>query len=251
MTNDRSREIREKLQWLEQTRHVRILYAAESGSRAWGFASPDSDFDVRFIYVHPRESYLSIQEPQETLELPISQQLDLHGWDLRKALRLMRGSNASLFEWLQSPICYQADEAFVSDMQAAMRRYASPRALMFHYLGIAASTRKDMTGTEVKLKKYFYVLRPILAARWVVEFGEVPPMAFRSMLVLLDAGMRQLVEELLEVKESVGEPYVISRLEEIHQWAENETQWCRERAPEPSPVWPAEMLNNIFRNYLS
>ena len=69
---------------------VRVLYAAESGSRAWGFASPDSDHDVRFIYAHERDWYVSLWEDRDVVERGIDEKLvDLAGWDIRKALRLL------------------------------------------------------------------------------------------------------------------------------------------------------------------
>lgn len=93
----------EKLQQIEKQENVRILHAVESGSRAWGFESPDSDFDVRFIYVRPRDYYLKLEQTRDVLEFPINDLLDVNGWDLQKALRLLHRSNPSVFEWFKSP----------------------------------------------------------------------------------------------------------------------------------------------------
>jgi len=122
----------EKLKAIEYQFDVRIRYACESGSRAWGFASPDSDYDVRFVYVHKADYYLSIDDQRDVIEVPINDLLDINGWELRKALRLFRKSNAPLYEWLQSPIVYSADSNFVSNMKALMPTYFSPRAGMHH-----------------------------------------------------------------------------------------------------------------------
>ena len=96
-----------QLQQLEKTEGITILHAVESGSRAGGFPSPDSDYDVRFIYVRSCEAYLRLEKRRDVLELPIDEELDISGWDLDKALRLLHGSNPTLFEWCQSPIVYK------------------------------------------------------------------------------------------------------------------------------------------------
>src|SRR5688572_12611281 len=158
----------EKLKSIEHQFDVKILYACESGSRAWGFASPDSDYDVRFIYVHKMDYYLSIDEQRDVIELPINDVLDINGWELRKALRLFRKSNAPLYEWLQSPIVYAADPGFVDGLKSLMSGIFSARAGMHHYLSMAKSVfDSELSGEMVKLKKYFYALRPILAAMWI------------------------------------------------------------------------------------
>ncbi len=165
--------IKDKLKEMEQAYNVKILYACESGSRAWGFASPDSDYDIRFIYVHPKEYYLSVDEQRDVIELPINDLLDINGWGLRKALRLFRKSNGPLYEWLQSPIVYNQDNEFANDIKNLMPSYFSPRATMHHYLSMAKSVfENDLVGVEVRLKKYFYVLRPILACRWIADRRE-------------------------------------------------------------------------------
>ena len=159
-----------KLNAIEYKSNVRILYACESGSRAWGFASPDSDYDVRFIYVHPREHYLSVDEQRDVIELPINDLLDINGWELRKALRLFKKSNGPLYEWLQSPVVYDQNNEFIDDLKNLMPHYFSPRANMHHYLSMAKTVfESDLAGGEVRLKKYFYALRPILACRWIAD----------------------------------------------------------------------------------
>ena len=94
------------LREIETTENVRIVYACESGSRAWGFPSADSDYDVRFLYVHPLEWYLSVDVKRDVIERPLQGGLDISGWDLKKALQLFRKSNPPLLEWLGSPIVY-------------------------------------------------------------------------------------------------------------------------------------------------
>ena len=100
-------EINEKLDEIERKEGVKILHAVESGSRAWGFASPDSDYDVRFVYVRPKEDYLRLDEPRDVIEWQLDEVLDINGWDLKKALGQFARGNATLFEWSESPVVYK------------------------------------------------------------------------------------------------------------------------------------------------
>lgn len=107
MERDIQKEIREKLREIEEKEQVFILLAVESGSRAWGIASPDSDYDVRFIYVRKPEDYLRLDPVKDVIEWHLDEVLDINGWDLKKALIQFQRGNAALFEWAQSPIVYQ------------------------------------------------------------------------------------------------------------------------------------------------
>src|SRR5262245_60699643 len=163
---------------------VRVLYAAESGSRAWGFPSPDSDFDVRFLYAQERDWYVSLAEERDVIERPLDEhRVDLAGWDIRKALRLLLRSNPALYEWLVSPIVY-ADAPLPAELKAMFEAAAAPRALANHYWSIARSQwRGEIAGrSQVRLKKYFYVVRPLLSLAWVVQHKGPPPMAFGDLL---------------------------------------------------------------------
>jgi len=141
--------------------------APDSGSRAWGFESPDSDFDVRFVYVRPVEHYLRLEPARDVLEWRIDEVLDVDGWDADKALRLLRGSNPSLFEWLASPIVYAEDRAFAVVRELAAECF-SPVASAHHYLSMGRNHLAALAGETVRLKKCLYTMRAILAARWVV-----------------------------------------------------------------------------------
>jgi hypothetical protein len=142
----------------------------------------------------------------DVIELPINDELDINGWELRKALRLFRKSNGAVYEWLQSPVVYQADESFLTDIRNEMNTYFSPRAMVHHYLSMAKGVvNNDLDGNEIKLKKYFYVLRPTLACRWIIDRKEVPPMEFGKLRLLLDAGLNEIVDNLLEKKAHADE----------------------------------------------
>ena len=193
--------IQEELTRIEQVEQVRILYACESGSRAWGFPSKDSDYDVRFIYIRPVDWYLSIFDKRDVIEQPINNMLDINGWDLRKCLTLYRKSNPPLLEWLQSPIVYQEKYSIAERIREFSTQIFSPRACIYHYLHMAKGNYRDyLQGEQVKIKKYFYVLRPILACAWIERYHTMPPIEFHKLVeefVPADSELRTVIEDLL------------------------------------------------------
>jgi uncharacterized protein len=178
------RQITSELQFLGQEKGFKILYAVESGSRAWGFASQNSDWDVRFIYLHPKNWYLRIDEGKDNYSKILQNDIDLSGWELRKALKLLRKSNPSLLEWLSSSIFYVENDAFLIEMKMLADYYFNPKSCMYHYLSMAKNTvRIYLEGKEqVFLKKYFYALRPILAAEYIQKYQKIPPIEFDVLL---------------------------------------------------------------------
>lgn len=204
-------DIQSHLQRVADERGIRILLACETGSRAWGFPSPDSDYDVRLIYAHPRDWYLSLGERKDTLDLMLEdRELDLAGWDLRKSLRLLWKSNPALLERIQSPIVYQGDPAFMAEIQALVPQFYSRIAALFHYLSLAKKTHQALQSeASYKLKTFFYALRSATACRWIVEREEVPPIEFSRMRAGLDwpTHLQQRVDELIALKATVPESY--------------------------------------------
>lgn len=182
-------EIQTRLHRLEVEESVKILYCVESGSRAWGFPSKDSDYDVRFIYVHPSDWYLSFQleGKADTIESPIVDEIDCSGWDLRKALKLFVKSNPPLFEWLDSDIVYVNRYGLVEQLRLYRDVFFSPAACAYHYLHMAQGNyRSYLQGETVRLKKYFYVLRPLLAVKWIEQLRGVVPMRFHALLATVE-----------------------------------------------------------------
>lgn len=196
-------KIVENLQRIETQDNVVIFYACESGSRAWGFPSKDSDFDVRFLYVRPVDWYLSIVEKRDVIERPLTDQLDINGWDLKKALGLFRKSNPPLLEWLDSPIIYQEKFSVAAQMRELAKTYYSPSACVYHYLHMAqGNVREYLKGERVWVKKYFYVLRPILAIKWIEQGYGVAPTSFGTLLerIIPSGELKDKVNELIEQK---------------------------------------------------
>lgn len=219
-----------KLDEIENRENVKILLAVESGSRAWGFASPDSDYDVRFIYVRPKEDYLRLEKIRDVIELPIEGELDINGWDLDKTLRLLRASNPTLFEWFSSPIVYR-ETAFAQEFRSIMQRYFSSKRGLSHYLSMASSNyREYLKGNMVKAKKYFYVLRPVLACRWILDKGSPPPMLFSELMEAeLNPVLLPDVNRLLDLKMNAPEIKTIPKIESINRYLDSSLEEVRSR----------------------
>jgi predicted nucleotidyltransferase len=210
---------------LEQRHDVTVLFACESGSRGWGFASPDSDYDVRFIYVNRLPWYLTVEPGRDVIEEPISGALDVNGWDLRKALELLRQSNPTLLEWLRSPIVYREDTQATARLRELAEEGFSPVRGYYHYVSMAKKNfREHLRGEEVRYKKYLYVLRPLLAAKWIREDRGVPPMRFAELAqaALHDRPLIDEINRLLEVKMRAGEAATSPRWDGIHAFIESE-----------------------------
>ena len=205
-------QIKVALARLEAQHGIRILHACEAGSRAWGFPSLGSDYDVRFIYAHPAAWYLRLDEGSDTLNFPIEETLDLVGWELRKALRLLRGSNAALFEWLQSPLVYYEAPGFRAQLTPLLPLAFNLKAGQHHYLGqLRRGIAEDLAGDAVCLKRLFYALRAALAARWMRERYALPPMDFGSLRELLPTDLQVIVEEIFTQKAIINERTMVLR----------------------------------------
>jgi hypothetical protein len=201
-------EVDARLAGIEAEFNVRVLYACESGSRGWGFASPDSDYDVRFIYVHPLSWYLKVSAQRDVIEVPISDELDINGWELRKALGLLKKGNATLIEWLNSPVVYRADGDFLQAIRDAARQMHQAERSFHHYVHMARKNyREYLRGDTVRLKKYLYVLRPLLATLWIEQGRGVAPMRFQDLVdaIVTDPNLRDAIDQLLAIKRAAGE----------------------------------------------
>jgi hypothetical protein len=196
--------ILQRLSELQSAHAIRILYAVETGSRAWGFASVNSDYDVRFIYAHPRDWYLTLKERRDVLETPIVNDLDVQGWDVRKALRLFARSNPPLNEWLVSPHVYLEQGLFAPRLRQHAEQYYSPKSVAYHYLHTAKHEYHSdfYKGDQVILKKYLYIVRPLLNILWLRERRTIPPISMIEILngVAIESSVRAAIDRIVEQK---------------------------------------------------
>ncbi|WP_265455432.1 nucleotidyltransferase domain-containing protein [Enterococcus sp. HY326] len=245
--------ILEKLKKIEEREQVEIILAVESGSRAWGFASPDSDYDVRFLYVRKAEDYPRLDEMRDVIEWQLDETLDINGWDIKKALKLLQRSNPTLFEWCASPIVYYQNEKF-SQLKELLPAYFSQKKSLYHYWHMASTNYRDyLKGDLVKAKKYFYVLRPILAGQWVLDENTNPPMSFSELLAAeLPQNLRLAVDELLEIKMAVNELELVPKVVVLNEYIEEQISVMENQAkklPQES-VTDWQQLNAAFLKFI-
>jgi uncharacterized protein len=208
--------IEDELNSIEREHHVRVLLAVESGSRAWRFPSPDSDYDVRFIYAHTPDSYLSIEPPRDVIERPSDGVVDINGWDVRKALQLLVRSNAVLLEWLTSPVRYRDSGLAPARILALARETSYLPAMTYHYDRLARHSFDDIvsSGGSVRFKTYCYALRAVLALLWMRRHGEPPPMDAPTLLhgIVVADNVRRAMTELIDRKAAAAEQDMTARV---------------------------------------
>ena len=232
-------QIMGKLAAIEREQGVRVLYACESGSRGWGFASPDSDYDVRFIYARPARDYLRVWPLRDVIEEVPGPVFDVNGWALRKALQLLAKGNATLVEWLSSPVVYVQDNAFLKRLRAAATQVYQPHRAFHHYLHMARGNYRDyLQGELVRSKKYLYVLRPILAAQWSLVKTEAPPMRFEALVAAMvqDPLVLGEIADLLREKRAIGEGDLLPRKPHLNVFIESSLAQLEGAEPPLAPV---------------
>jgi len=246
--------ILEKLSEIEEKENVKILYAVESGSRAWGFASPDSDYDVRFIYARKPEYYLKLEKTRDVIEWQLDDVLDINGWDLDKTLKLLHASNPVLFEWNYSPIVYKSTKEW-DLISSAVTKYFDNKKGLYHYYYMAKNNFKnDIKGDKVKLKKYFYVLRPIFACLWILTKYSPPPMLFEKMYKeLANNRVKSQIEELVKIKTNSLEVEYGCQNDILNEFIIDSLKYIEDaliKMPSKKPFsW--EELNNLFLNIVN
>lgn len=239
------------LDGIERQESVEILVAVESGSRAWRFASRDSDYDVRFIYRRPLNDYLSIDARRDVIELPVDHILDVNGWDLRKALGLIAKSNAVAIEWLTSPVVYRRDDGAAARLLDLARTQVHLPALAYHY--DRSAHRAWAPGTEpIRLKSYFYALRSALALDWMRRHRGPPPMDLPALMagLGLPSALLETVAVLLSRKAIATEAEMTPRDPAVDAYL---TVALAETPPRPG-IWdrrPAiKAADTLFRSML-
>ena len=245
--------IQARLKEVEQDLRIRILYACESGSRAWGFESQDSDYDIRFLYVRNVEDYITVEAPRDVIEIPVDEIWDMNGWDLAKALKLLVKGNSNLLEWLHSPIQYIENPQLCQTLLELAKSNLSFKKLFYNYQGMARNNyREYLKGEEVWIKKYLYVLRPLLACHWVEHQLDLPPVRFEELAHFASKDfpyLKKPIEELLILKRGGLEKEMGPRMPELDQFIA--TMINKEISGDDALLqYPIVQMNEIFRKWV-
>jgi predicted nucleotidyltransferase len=203
---------------IERKKNIKILYACETGSRAWGFPSPDSDFDIRFVYMHEKDWYLSLSARKDTVEI-MDGDLDITGWDLKKSLTLLKKSNAPLIERFNSPIAYFSVPGFKEEFKKLISNYYSPIAVFFHHHSLAKKFWYELKDKdELKLKSYFYLIRSLLSCNWIIKDNSVLPMHIEGLMKYIEEEYKERVRALIALKATVDEKYLHKKDHKLNEW---------------------------------
>lgn len=248
-------KIQSYLNQLEKDHKIEILLACETGSRAWGFPSPDSDYDVRIIYKHNKDWYLALIDEKDSLvEFYENNEIDISGWDFRKCLRLLLKSNPALLERIQSPIIYFAKPDFIKNINGISKEFYSRISTIHHYLGMAKKALSEINESEeYKLKKFFYALRSSIACLWILEREENPPIEFGIMLneLKIDSNIKNRIKELISLKSTISESYLHQGEKDIFAFIHQNLKRAESEAKElPSAKGKIKDLNTFFINNL-
>jgi predicted nucleotidyltransferase len=243
-------EIQRRLSTIERDHNVRIVLAVESGSRAWGFPSPDSDFDVRFIYAKALDDYLSLQPGRDVIEPPADDPFDFSGWEVRKALNLLLKCNAIASEWLESPVIYRATSEF-DKLRAFADRMTSVGRLRYHYFHLANSIWQERLAwrDQIALKKYFYVVRPAMVLRHMRTHGKRPPMALSEVIAQIDLApdVAEIIDEMIAAKRVTREMGMTPRIAPLDELITDElgraaAMLGKPKGPKPKDIAAGDVL---------
>jgi len=250
-------EIMKRIRAAEEEHNVKVLYAIESGSRAWGFESPNSDYDVRFIYAHPKDWYVAVdlEDKRDVIEYEIVDEIDINGWDVRKALKLFWKSNPAFVEWLQSPIIYVDDNYFAQQARELINDVYSIEKGIYHYRSMAKTNyRGYLKESLVPIKKYFYVLRPLLSIMWLEKLKEPAPIVFDELRSLIsdNEALNNEITKLLERKKVSQEKEIAPAIPVLNEFIVNELDRL-ESYGESSKGQdiPFDSLNILFHDVLN
>lgn len=246
-------KIQQYLKQIETDKDITILLACETGSRAWGFPSPDSDYDIRILYVHKKDWYLSLSEKKDSIDLMFeNNDIDITGWDLKKSMKLLAKSNAALLERIQSPIVYQSHPEFVEQITVLANVQYSRIATIHHYLSMTKGFVFDINSeSDYKLKKFFYALRSAMACKWIMDKESIPPIEFKKMYMNLDLdhSLVTRINELILLKSTISEGYLHSGEEDIRQFMDDLIKEAdQKRKNLPSAKGNMDDLNDMFIN---
>ena len=256
ISNEVQAVIQERLTQAEVEHNVKVLYAVESGSRAWGFASQNSDYDIRFIYAHPKDWYVAVdlEEKRDVIEYPIVDEIDISGWDIRKALRLFKKSNPSIVEWLQSPIIYRDDGYFAPAVRKILSSQYSTERGIYHYRSMAKTNYRGYLRKDVvPIKKYFYVLRPLLSILWLEQQRTPAPIEFHLLrtMVAHQSELDNAISDLLARKKVSLEKELAPVIPVLNTFIQDQLDRLESYAQSPNKrIENFEALNHIFQQSL-
>lgn len=243
--------MKEILEKIEKEKGIEILYACETGSRAWGFPSPDSDYDVRFIYRHSLDWYLSLADKKDSVEY-MEGELDVTGWDLKKSLLLLKKSNAPLIERFQSPIVYAANEKFRNEFSKLAEEYYSPIAVFFHHYSLAGKFMEELKESrQIKLKSYFYLIRSLLSCNWILKSNLLLPMHMEGLVKFISDEKKDFLRELIKLKSGKDENYLHPKDEAMFRLAADLFDFAS--AEKDRPVAASKnfgSLDTFFKNWV-
>jgi uncharacterized protein len=242
------------LNHIEKEHDVKIILASESGSRAWGFPSSDSDYDVRFIYAHQTDWYLSIGNKKDVIELPVDKVLDVNGWDLKKALQLMRKSNSPLLEWLGSPIKYKILPDAHEKLLSLSKQAFMPETACWHYLSMARKSFEGLTKDgKARLKPYLYTLRALLCCEWIIRHLSQPPMRICDVMtgLVIDDNIIEEINHLIQMKKMHSEKYKMEKSNILHNYITGRIDRLHHQIPINPQKLELKMFDGVFRNILS
>jgi hypothetical protein len=249
----KSRIVNELIE-IERNYEVKVIYACESGSRAWGFASENSDYDVRFIYMHPKDWYLTIADyKRDVIEIPFDGELDINGWDIRKSLKLLKKSNSPLLEWFSSPIRYRNIRPVMNALFELSTDAFLPESSCHHYLSMAQNIIANLNdGEEIKIKSYLYSLRTILCCKWIIRRMNQPPMKIQDLLkeFLPSGELRELVDKLIYEKNRGAESANIKRSLIFEKYLKKQLNFIETKIPKNPKKIPIEKFDSVFQEIL-
>ncbi len=245
------------LEDIEHKYDVRVLLAVESGSRARGLFSDESDWDLRFVYVNRLDWYLNVNEGRDVIEEMFDDNIDMVGWELRKTLRLFQKSNPSLMEWLHSPVIYRADDDFLSQMRILEPMYFNPIKTMYHYESLYIKhDKRYLQDSANPLKRFLHYLRGILSCRWLEEHKTMPPVLFSELVqaTVEDDSIRQKINELIALKRQTKQNDNLEVDASLVEYARHLADHCEKTIssyrPDINHTGNSSDLDRLLRNFV-
>lgn len=236
----------QKLKEIEKQENIKIIYAVESGSRAWGFESPDSDYDVRFIYVRNRNDYLSLFKMKDTIEWELNDTFDISGWDLKKTLQLLYQSNPTLYEWKNSPVVYLTTPQWEYTYQT-FEYYFQIQVALHHYYHMTLTTYQR----PKTLKRYLYTLRSLLSCLWIIENHTAPPIEFNKLVdAHLSDHLKPVIKSMLIQKKQHSENQECQDMQIINEYINKQLTLIQSYLKTSREHLDKELLEKTFLNII-